>query len=198
MDVQAIFGLQFFLSFITWGAALKWLAAPGLAKLPENEAFSWLVLPHTFRHLGMVFLVPTVVARPLPEAFAGPAAYGDLLAGLLALAAFVALRKNFSGALGMVWLFNIIGAADLLYAVSVGTLNGAAAGMGSACYIPTHIVPLLLITHAMVFARLLGRARRCLKLLRRGEAARGQKAGRPRRRPVFFVPPAGADGRERG
>ena len=159
MDVEAIFGLQFFLSFIAWGAALKWLAAPGLAKLPQNEALSWLVLPHTFRHLGMVFLVPGVVARPLPEAFANPAAYGDLLAGLLALAAFAALRKNFSGALGMVWLFNIIGAADLLYAVSVGTLSNAAADMGSSWYIPTILVPMLLITHAMVFARLLGRVR---------------------------------------
>ena len=158
MDVQAIFGLQFFLSFIAWGAALKWLAAPGLAKLPHNEALSWLVLPHTFRHLGMVFLVPGVVVRPLPEAFANPAAYGDLLAGLLALAAFAALRKNFSGAPALVWLFNIAGTADLLYAVTVGTLSGAGAGMGSAWYIPTFVVPLLLITHAMIFARLLGRA----------------------------------------
>ena len=58
MDVQAIFGLQFFLSFIAWGVALKWLAAPGLAKLPQNEALSWLVLPHASRHMGLVFLVP--------------------------------------------------------------------------------------------------------------------------------------------
>jgi hypothetical protein len=112
-----------------------------------------------FRHLGMVFLVPGVVAQPLPVAFANPAAYGDLLAGVLALLAFVALRANWSGALPLVWLFNIVGTVDLLYAVTVGTLNDAASQMGSTWYIPTFIVPLLLVTHFMIFARLLRRGR---------------------------------------
>ena len=51
----------------------------------RHQALFWLTLPHAFRHVGMVFLVPGVVARPLPEAFAIPAAYGDLLTGVLAL-----------------------------------------------------------------------------------------------------------------
>ena len=49
----------------------------------------------------MVFLVPGVVAQPLPEAFANPAAYGDLAAGVLALLAFIALRTNWAGALAL-------------------------------------------------------------------------------------------------
>ncbi len=159
MDVQAIFGLQFFLSFVVWGVTAKWLLAPWLEKMSSNEALSWLALPHMFRHLGMVFLVPGVVAQPLPVAFANPAAYGDLTAGLLALLAFVALRTNWSGALPLVWLFNITGTVDLLYAVTVGTLNDAASQMGSAWYIPTFLVPMLLVTHFMIFARLIRRER---------------------------------------
>jgi hypothetical protein len=160
MDTQAIFGLQFFLSFVTWGVTAKWLLAPWLEKMSSNEALSWLSLPHVFRHLGMVFLVPGVVAQPLPGAFANPAAYGDLAAGLLALLAFIALRTRWAGALALVWLFNVVGTVDLLYAVAVGTLHGAAVNMGATWYIPTFLVPLLLVTHVMIFSRLLRRGGR--------------------------------------
>ena len=157
MNVQAIFGLQFFLSIVLWGAIAKWLLNPWLDEKPPNEALSWLALPHASRHIGMVFLVPGVVAQPLPEAFANPAAYGDLAAGVLALLAFIALRTNWAGALALTWFFNIVGAVDLLYAVTVGTLHGATAGMGATWYIPRFVVPMLLVTHFMIFARLLGR-----------------------------------------
>ncbi len=156
---MAIFGLQFFLSFVVWNVIAKWLLIPWLEKMSPHEGLSWLALPHAFRHIGMVFLVPGVVAQPLPPAFADPAAYGDLAAGLLALLAFIALRSNWSRAIPLVWLFNLVGAVDLLYAVTVGTLNDASSQMGSAWYIPTFLVPMLLVTHFMIFARLLRRGR---------------------------------------
>ncbi len=156
MDTQAIFGLQFFLSFVVWGVIAKWLMAPWLEKMSSNEALSWLTLPHTFRHIGMVFLVPGVVAQPLPVGFANPAAYGDLAAGLLALLAFIALRTNWAGARALVWLFNIVGTVDLLNALRHVDV---APKFGAAWYIPTFLVPLLLITHFMIFARLVRRER---------------------------------------
>ena len=154
MDIQAIFGLQFFLSIVVWGVVAKWLLAPWLEKMSSNEGISWLVLPHTFRHIGMVFLVPGIVAQPLPSGFANPAAYGDLAAGLLALLAFIALRSSWAGALALVWLFNIVGTVDLLNALR--HLN-VAPNLGATWYIPTFLVPLLLVTHFMIFTRLLGR-----------------------------------------
>jgi hypothetical protein len=72
------------------------------------SALQPLLTLHAFRHLGMVFLVPTVVGSPLPASFAVPAAYGDLLAGLLALAAIVALRARARIALPLTWVFNVI------------------------------------------------------------------------------------------
>ena len=156
MDARAIFGLQFVLSVVAWGLLARWLLSPWLEGKSRHEALFWLTVPHAFRHVGMVFLVPGVVAQPLPGAFAIPAAYGDLLTGVLALVALIALRAGWAGALALVWLFNIVGTADLLNALR--HLN-VAPYFGAAWYIPTFFVPLLLVTHFMIFARLLRRGR---------------------------------------
>jgi len=156
MDTQAIFGLQFVLSLIVYALLAKWYVAPWLAGKPVNQALIPLVIPHAFRHIGMVFLVPGVVAQPLPAAFANPAAYGDLLAGVLALLVLITLRIGWTGALALVWLFNIVGTVDLLNALRQPNV---VPGFGAAWYIPTFLVPALLVTHFMIFARLLKRGR---------------------------------------
>ena len=154
MDIQAIFGLQFLLSLLAWGVIAKFLLSPWLAKLPQHEALLWLSLPHAFRHVGMVFLVPGVVYQPLPTEFANLAAYGDLVTGVLALVAIIALRSRWSVAIALVWLFNIVGTVDLANAVRHVDV---APKFGAAWYIPTMLVPLLLVTHVLIFKRLLAR-----------------------------------------
>ena len=154
MDTQAIFVLQFFLSVVAWGVIAKWSLAPWLEKMSPHETLYWLTLPHAFRHIGMVFLVPGVVVQPLPGAFANPAAYGDLVTGVVALVALIALRTGWVGALALVWLFNIVGTVDLLNALRHVNV---VADFGAAWYIPTILVPALLVTHFMIFARLLKR-----------------------------------------
>jgi len=156
MDVIALFALQFFMSLVVWGSLAYWLLAPWLEKKSLNEALFFLTIPHAFRHIGMVFLVPGVLAQPLPDAFAIPAAYGDLLTGVLAFLALIALRSGWGAAVALVWLFNIVGTVDLLNALR--HLDVAPA-FGAAWYIPTFLVPVLLVTHAMMFARLFRRAR---------------------------------------
>ncbi len=155
MDVRAIFLLQLVLSLVVWGLIAKWLLAPWLERKSVNEALFFLTLPHAFRYMGMVFLVPGVVARPLPSAFATAAAYGDLVTGLLALLALFALRTGGAWALALVWLFNIVGTFDLLNALRH---TNVVSDFGAVWYIPTLFVPLLLVTHLMIFARLLRRA----------------------------------------
>ncbi len=155
MDVIALFALQFFMSLVVWGSLAYWLLAPWLEKKSLNEALFFLTVPHAFRHIGMVFLIPGVVARPLPEAFAAPAAYGDLLTGVLALLALVALRNSWSVARGAVWLFSIVGTIDLMNAIRQ---TNAVPDFGAAWYVPTMLVPLLLVTQIMIFFRLFRRA----------------------------------------
>lgn len=159
MDSFQIFGVQFLLSLVVYGLLAKWYVAPALARLPLHDALIPLLVPHAFRHLGLVFLVPAVVAPTLPRAFALPAAYGDLLAGLLALLAMIALRGRLVLGIPLAWLFNVVGTLDLLYAFYQGIPLDAGAHMGSAWYIPTFIVPALYVTHFMIFAMLVKRSR---------------------------------------
>ncbi len=156
MDTLAIFGLQFVLSLVVWSLLAKWLLAPWLEHKSPHEALFWLTLPHAFRHLGMVFLVPGVVSQGLPGSFAVPAAYGDLATAILALLVLIAIRTSWAGAIALVWLFNVVGTVDLLSALSRAD---AVPYLGAAWYIPTFFVPLLLVTHFMIFARLLRRTR---------------------------------------
>ena len=71
----------------------------------------------------------------------------------------MALRRGWAGALGLVWGFNLVGTVDLFNAVGRGVMHNAAAGMGATFWIPSVVVPALLVTHALVFV-LLVRERR--------------------------------------
>ena len=120
MDIQALFGLSVLFSFLAFGLVAKLYIWPRLRSLDRNKALLPLVVPHTFRFIGLSFLVPGVVSPSLPSAFAVPAAYGDLVAAILALAASTALSKRWALAMSLVWLFNLWGAADLLFAFIKG------------------------------------------------------------------------------
>ena len=108
--------------------------------------------------IGLAFLVPGLVSPDLPIAFARPAAYGDLMTAVLAWLALALLPSRLGCVL--VWVFTCCGSADLLYAFYQGNRTGlghAPGLMGAAYFIPTILVPLLLITHGLVFRLLLTR-----------------------------------------
>ena len=91
--------------------------------------------------------------------FARPAAYGDLAAALLAIITVLALAARAFWALLIVWIFNLWGTIDLLYAIYQGEI-GVRIGpgsLGAAFYIPTVVVPPLLVTHGLIFWLLLRR-----------------------------------------
>ena len=152
MTIQQIFGLQVLLSFVLFTLIARWYVNPRLAALPVDRALQPLLVLHASRHMGLVFLVPTVVGGTLPVAFAAGAAYGDLLAGLLALAALVALRARSRVAIPLTWVFNVIGLLDLVNAFYQGLTHNVL--LGAAYYIPTFIVPALVVTHVMMFGLL--------------------------------------------
>src|ERR1700722_10245828 len=99
MRVFAIFGVSTLMSLVSSGVVAKRYAWPRLRVMTRDQALLALVAPHLFlRFIGLSFLVPGVVSPSLPTAFALPAAYGDFVAGLLAMAATVALPRRGSGA----------------------------------------------------------------------------------------------------
>jgi hypothetical protein len=142
---------------MAWGILAARYLWPALRNLPRAQALQPLLLLHCFRFVGLAFLVPGVVSPDLPSAFARPAAYGDLVAAVLALLALVALRSPLG--IGLVWVFNLWGSADLLHAFYQGRVGvGFEPGqLGAAYFIPTVVVPLLLVTHVLVFRLLLER-----------------------------------------
>ena len=157
MNIGALFGLSVVMSFIAWGIVAWLFVWPWLRAMSRDDALLLLVVPHTFRYVGLSFLVPGVVSPSLAPAFAEPAAYGDLGAAILAITAVLSIKYRAPWVVPLVWLFNLWGTLDLLNAIYQGQIGvGIGPGLlGAAFFIPTVIVPALLITHGLSFRLLL-------------------------------------------
>ncbi len=107
------------LSLVAFALIARWYVMPRLVPMERADALAPLLLLHSFRHIGMMFLASGAVKTELPPGFANPAAYGDLTASLLAFIALLALRLRWKFAMLLVWVFNIEGTVDLLTAVSL-------------------------------------------------------------------------------
>ena len=156
MQAQFAFYVSIAFSVIAWGVVTARYIWPELRLRSRAEALRPLLIPHSFRFVGLAFLVPGVVSPDLPSAFAHSAAYGDIIAAVLALLALTSL----SGRAGIViaWIFSLWGTADLINAFYQANHAGLTAGqLGSTYFIPTFIVPLLLITHGLGFRILVQR-----------------------------------------
>jgi hypothetical protein len=120
---------------------------------------SWLVLFHASRApIGLAFLV--LAARGLLSAdFAQPAGYGDIAVGLLAPPATWAARRDKRA---LVFSWNLLGALDILLVFVTAQrilLFGEGPGAMRAFFVfpgpitPLFIVPLVLLTHGLIFQR---------------------------------------------
>jgi len=153
---QLLFFASIAFSLIAWGIVTARYIWPALRIRPRPEALRPLLTLHSFRFIGLAFLVPGVVSPNLPSAFARSAAFGDIIAATLALLALLSLRSGFG--LVIAWIFNLWGSADILNAFYQANHAGLLAGqLGAAYFIPTLFVPLLLITHGLAFRSLLQR-----------------------------------------
>ena len=147
---QLIFFASIVFSFIAWGVVTARYIWPELRLRPTAEALRPLLILHSFRFIGLAFLVPGVVSADLPAAFAQGAAYGDTIAAALALVSLLLLPRG--AGIAMAWIFNVWGSADIVNAFYQGNASGLLPGqLGAAFFLPTFVVPLLLITHGLAF-----------------------------------------------
>jgi hypothetical protein len=137
-------------TFVFWIAARIYVL-PRLSELGAQKVLLPILLLHSLRHLGLMFLAPGATYVGIPQQFAYPAAFGDLLAALLAMAAIVPVWKNARGVRVFLWIFNVAGSVDLAAAITLATVYGAAPYMGAAYWIPAFWVPALLVTHYITF-----------------------------------------------
>ncbi len=158
MSPQLIFFASVAFSFIAWGIVATRYIWPKLHSRDRGDGLRPILMLHSFRFFGLVFLVPGVVSPELPASFAHPTAYGDFIAAILALLALFTLSSG-AGSIAT-WVFNLWGTADLLNAFYQGNHAALVPGQLGATYvIPTLVVPLLLITHGLAFRILLRRER---------------------------------------
>ena len=127
---------------------------------PINEWFrqvgiKWLVLPHVSRFIGIYFLF-LAQRGEIPRAWAVPAGIGDIVVALGALALF----WNGASRPSLVLLWNTVGFADILF-VAGNALRIGLQDWSSMAFLrqlplsllPTFVVPLIIATHLLIFAR---------------------------------------------
>jgi len=126
-----------------------------------------LVAVHIGRILGASFLVLYYMGR-LPSTFAHSAGWGDIATGVLAIPVVWAIRNRVTGWRWITGAWNVLGTLDLLTAVilAVGSAPGSMVrfiyetpGSGAVVsfpwvLVPAFFVPLYLLTHLAIFARL--------------------------------------------
>src|ERR1700722_20175036 len=156
MPFPILFAINVVFGMAVWGAVAWHYIWPMLRERSSPENLKPILLLHGFRFLGLAFVVPGVVSPELPAAFAQPVAYGDLISAILALLALATLGTRTGRVL--TWVFNAFGTADLLFAFYQGSrisLPDTQGLLGAGYFILTAYVPLLLITHGLVFRILL-------------------------------------------
>ena len=142
-----------FSTLIFWIAARIYVV-PRIPQLEPRAVLIPILLLHSTRHLGLMFLAPGATYAGIPSRFAYPAALGDFLAAILALAALPAVLRRARLAKPLVWLFNLEGTVDLMAAIVLATVYDASPFMGAAYWIPALWVPALLVTHYLTFVML--------------------------------------------
>jgi hypothetical protein len=139
-----------FSTLVFWIAARLYLL-PRLHEFEPHSVVLPILLLHGLRHLGLMFLAPGGTYAGMPVEFAYPSAFGDLIAAALALVAIPAVAANARTAKPLVWIFNIEGSVDLLFAIALATIYNASPYMGAAYWIPAFWVPALLVTHYVTY-----------------------------------------------
>jgi hypothetical protein len=154
MSPQIAFFLSIACSVVAWSLVASRYVWPRLRELDRRDALRPFLIVNGFRFIGLAFTVPGVVSPDLPARFAHTAAYGDVVAAVLALVALASQSAPFGVAL--VWIFNVWGAVDLLNAFYQAGHAGLQPGqLGATYFIPTLLVPAYMITHVIVFRILL-------------------------------------------
>jgi hypothetical protein len=148
---ERILPINMLFSTLVFYVAYRLYLRPKLASLDARVILTPILLLHSLRHLGLMFIAPGVTLPGMPQEFAEPAAFGDLLTAALAMTTLFALHRDSRATPWLLGLFTLVGFTDLVSAVTLATITGAPAYMSAASWIPVFLVPLLLVTHGIAF-----------------------------------------------
>jgi hypothetical protein len=152
-------------------AALVWayFALPSVRNAMTTAPLPALIAVHAIRLLGFTFIVLYADDR-LPAPFAPSAGWGDVFIGATALPLAWAVMRFGARVRPLAFLWNALGAADLVAAIALGALSApgplnAFAGPPTSAImtslpwliIPGFLVPSLFFLHVVIFHRLLAK-----------------------------------------
>lgn len=153
------FGLSVLGAFVASAVVAYIYVWPALHAMPRYDALRLLAAFHAFRFFGMNFMVQGFVSPQLSAGFASQVGWGDFIAAVLALLSMAALSWRWAVAIPIVWIFNVWGTLDLLNAYYVGvTQMGNPGLLAAGIYVPALYVPLLLVSHSLIFLLLARRS----------------------------------------
>jgi hypothetical protein len=150
--------ISYAVAFLGFGLIGNWYLWPAIKDGAPKNALTPLLLYACLRVNGLMFLMPGLVSPQLPRAFAVPTAYGDLAAAMLALLALWPVRAGGPLAVPMVWLFNVVGLLDLIYAnISTFKDHVDPTYLSVSYYLAVLNVPAMVVVHIAIFAYLVRR-----------------------------------------
>jgi len=154
MIFDRILPLNLMANTVIFFVAARLYLLPLVSRVRPQQILVPILLLHSTRHLGMMFLTRGATYPGLPPEFAYPAAFGDLITAIIAFVSIPLVLRGSRFAKPIVWVFNVFGTVDLLVAITTGTIYNAVVAMGPAYWIPAFWVPLLLVTHYVTFVLL--------------------------------------------
>jgi hypothetical protein len=149
--LDRILTLNLIATTVVFYVAARIYLLPHLGRLRPRSVLIPILLLHSLRHLGLMFLTRGATYPGLPAQFAYPAALGDFLSAILAFVSVFLVARDSVSARPLVWLFNVFGTLDLIVAITLATVYRAPVFMGPAYWIPAFWVPALLVTHYITF-----------------------------------------------
>jgi hypothetical protein len=146
-----------------------YFALPSIRDAMATTPLPALIAVHAIRLLGYTFIVLYAKGR-LPAPFAPSAGWGDMFIGATALPLTWAVMRFGARVRPLVLLWNALGVADLVVALTLGPLSAPgplqvfvgppdSSPMTTLPWliIPGFLVPILLFIHVVIFTRLLAK-----------------------------------------
>lgn len=156
LDVKFYFAFQLIWFLICWSVITALFIEPRLKGKDIYSRLSFWVTPHLFRVLGVGLLVQNLSPN-MPKDFALSTAVGDSITAFLALISLIALHKKWQFSLVLVWIFNLVGSLDGIYAIVSAFRVNAHIYLQTQWYVPVFVGPIMIVSHIMVFKNLLRR-----------------------------------------
>lgn len=116
MDNFTIINLQALAGATSIFLAFKFWIQPRLSNLSIYNALLPFVFLNTFRYLGLNFMATDQMYAGFPTDFLTMVGLWDFSTAVLAIISSIALKNKWSFAIPLVWIFNIVGFADLVTA----------------------------------------------------------------------------------